>query len=53
MEYLEGTLVLENCLEINKEMIHECVTSLVVVAACDCYIIICWTHANMYARIHY
>ena len=51
-EYLEATLGLVKCLEISKELIHECVTCLVVVAACHSYIIIWWTRAVMYAKIH-
>ena len=55
-EYLEATLGLVKCLEISKELIRECVTCLVVVAAChSCIIIWCqwWTRAVMYAKIHY
>jgi len=33
-EYLEATLGQVKCLEISKELIRECVTCLVVVAAC-------------------
>ena len=39
-EYLEATLGLVKCLEISKELIRECVTCLVVVAACHSCIII-------------
>ena len=39
-EYLEATLGLVKCLEISKELIRECVTCLVVVAACYSCIII-------------
>ena len=39
-EYLKATLGLVKCLEISKELIRECVTCLVVVAACHSCIII-------------
>jgi len=39
-EYLEATLGLVKRLEISKELMLECVTGLVVVAACHCCIII-------------
>ena len=39
-EYLEANLGLVKCLEISKELIRECVTCLVVVAACHSCIII-------------
>ena len=52
-EYLEATLGLVKCLEISKELIRECVTCLVVVAACHSCIIIWWTRAVMYKKIHY
>ena len=48
-----STLGQVKCLEISKELIRECVTCLVVVAACHSCIIIWWTRAVMYAKIHY